>query len=70
MREFRLREEDDHIKLGQFMKAANLVSSGSEAKALILNGDVKVNGEVCLMRGKKLKSGDRVSFSGKEVVII
>ncbi len=59
---FRLRENEEFIKLGQLLKALNLVSSGVEGKNVILEGEVKVNGEVCLMRGKKLHKGDRVSF--------
>ena len=53
---------DDFIKLGQALKAAGLVESGVEAKIVIQNGEVKVNGEVCLMRGKKLHKGDKVEF--------
>ena len=69
MLKFRLKEDEDHIKLGQLLKAVNLVSSGSEAKIVIQNGDVSVNGETCIMRGKKIISGDRVSFNGEEVII-
>ncbi len=54
----------DFIKLQDAMKYANIVYSGGEAKQLILDGAVKVNGEVCLMRGKKLYPGDRFSFEG------
>ncbi len=67
--EFKIREGEDFIKLGQLLKAADLVSSGVDAKIVILNGEVSVNGEVCLMRGKKLHKGDVVSFKGKEVKI-
>ncbi len=52
-----------YIKLDQLMKHAGLVNSGSEAKWLILNGEVQVNGETCFMRGKKLKEGDEVFIS-------
>ncbi len=69
MKSFRLRENDEFIKLGQLLKAADLAYSGAEAKEVILEGDVFVNGEVCLMRGKKLVKGDKVSFRGEEVVI-
>ena len=66
---FTIKPTEDHIKLGQLLKAVDLVSSGSEAKAVILNGEVEVNGEVCLMRGKKIVSGDKVSFNGKIVEV-
>ena len=60
---------DDFIKLGQLMKACGFSYSGSEAKEEILAGNVKVNGEVCLMRGKKCIPGDIISFHGEEVRI-
>lgn len=61
---------DDYIKLGQALKAANLVSSGVEAKEVILDGLVLVNGEVCLQRGKKLVDGDLVTFQGEQIKIV
>lgn len=54
----------EFIKLQDAMKYANLVYSGGEAKQLILEEKVKVNGEVCTMRGKKLYPGDSFSFMG------
>lgn len=57
----------EYIKLESFLKLANLVSSGGEAKLLIQEGLVKVNGEICLMRGKKLREGDMVSYRGTEI---
>lgn len=63
----KLREE--FIKLGQALKAANLVSSGVEAKDVILEGMVKVNGVTEYQRGKKLRAGDIVSFKGEEIKI-
>lgn len=63
----KLREE--FIKLGQALKAAGLVESGVEAKEVIQDGLVKVNGEVDTRRGKKLYAGDVVSFDGVEVKI-
>jgi ribosome-associated protein len=53
------------IKLDQFMKLANLVSGGGEAKMLIQDGQVRVNQEICTQRGKKLYSGDRVQFKNE-----
>jgi len=60
---------DDFIKLGQLLKACDLVGSGAEAKEEILSGNVKVNGEVCTMRGKKCIPGDVISFHGEEVTV-
>ena len=54
----------EFIKLQDAMKYANIVYSGGEAKQLILEEQVKVNGEVCTMRGKKLYPGDSFSFMG------
>ena len=59
----------EFIKLDALLKFANLVSSVGESKILIADGQVKVNGEVCLMRGKKIRPGDTVSL-GKESIII
>lgn len=63
-----LREE--YIKLGQALKAAHLVSSGVEAKAIIQDGQVKVNGQIEVQRGKKLYDGDVVTFGGETVTIV
>lgn len=68
MEEIKLR--DEFIKLGQAIKAANLVESGAQAKEVIQEGYVRVNGEVCLQRGKKLVAGDVVSFEGNEIKIV
>ena len=54
----------------QALKAAGLVSSGVEAKIVIINGEVKVNGEVELQRGKKLRDGDVVGYNGEEIKIV
>ena len=59
----------EFIKLQDALKYANLVYSGGEAKQLILDGQVKVNGEVCEMRGKKLYPGDKFSFMGHVILI-
>ena len=59
----------EFIKLQDALKYANIVYSGGEAKQLILDGAVKVNGEVCLMRGKKLYPGDSFTFQGYCFVI-
>lgn len=61
---------EDYIKLGQALKAVNLVESGVEAKIVILEGKVKVNGQVELQRGKKLYEGDVVSYQGQTIEIV
>ena len=73
-----VKKKDDHaplaihtefIKLQDALKYANIVYSGGEAKQLILDGQVTVNGEVCTMRGKKLYPGDRFTFEGETYLI-
>ncbi len=59
----------EYIKLDALLKFAALVSSGGEAKSVVAEGLVKVNSEVCTMRGKKLRAGDTVEFGGRTVVI-
>ena len=61
---------EDYIKLGQTLKAAGLVESGVEAKIVIQDGEVMVNGETEFQRGKKLYDGDVVSFRGEEIKIV
>ena len=68
MESIKLRGE--YIKLGQALKAAGYVENGGAAKDVILDELVKVNGEVCTMRGKKLFSGDKVLFEGEEIEIL
>ncbi len=60
---------EDYIKLGQALKAAGLVGSGVEAKIVISEGLVKVNGKVEIQRGKKLVHGDVVSFENETIKI-
>ena len=59
----------EFIRLQDLMKLADLVSSGGEAKVLIQDGQVTVNGEVCLQRGKKLRPGDVVRFGGRTCTV-
>ena len=59
----------EFIKLQDALKFANVVYSGGEAKQLIIDGEVTVNGEVCIMRGKKLRPGDKFQFQGYKFVI-
>ena len=56
------------IKLDQFLKLCGAADTGGIAKQVILDGLVKVNGEVCLMRGKKLKGGETVEFDGQKYI--
>ena len=65
-----IKLRDEYIKLGQALKACNLVESGVDAKIAIQNGLVKVNGEVEVQRGKKLYDGDLVNFQGEEIKIV
>ena len=60
---------DEFIKLGQAMKLAGLVDSGLEAKLVIQNGEVKVNGSVETQRATKIVPGDTFSFQGKTVTV-
>ena len=60
---------DDFIKLGQAMKLAGMVGSGVDAKMMIQDGQVEVNGEVEYQRGKKLHEGDVITFNGESVQI-
>lgn len=59
----------EFIKLDALLKFTNMVSSGGEAKIRIAQGEVLVNGEPCLMRGKKLRAGDTVTLDGESVEI-
>ena len=59
----------EFIKLESAMKLANIFSTGGTAKLVIQDGLVTVNGEVCTMRGKKLRNGDKFSFMGNTIVI-
>ena len=59
----------EFIKLQDFLKFANAVESGGMAKNLILAEEVQVNGEVCTMRGKKLRDGDKFTFNGETYII-
>ena len=64
-----IKLKEDYIKLGQALKAAGLVDSGVEAKFVIQDGLVLVNGNVELQRGKKLIDGDIVEFDGNQIKI-
>lgn len=59
----------EYIKLDAFLKFAGAVETGGGAKLAIQNGEVKVNGQPCTMRGKKLRPGDRAELDGKVYVV-
>lgn len=65
-----LKIKEDFIKLDSALKFASLVPTGGIAKMIILDGMVKVNGEVCLQRGKKLFKGDKAEFEGQGFVVV
>ena len=70
MEEVSLREGEEFIKLGQLLKKANMMSSGVDAKMVILDGLVTVNGEVENRRGKKICPGDVVTYQGESVKVV
>lgn len=65
----KIKIDTEFIKLDQFLKWTGVAESGVDAKDMILNGEIKVNGEVETRRGKKLRSGDKVEAFGQEFVI-
>jgi ribosome-associated protein len=65
-----IREEEEFIKLGQALKKAGVVGSGVDAKMVILDGLVTVNGNTELQRGKKLHDGDVVTYNGDTICIV
>ena len=65
-----IKLREDYIKLGQALKAASLVENGVEAKIVIQDGLVKVNGEVDTRRGRKLYPQDVFEFEGQEVTVL
>ena len=68
MKEIRIKDES--IKLGQAMKLCGVVSSGVEAKIMIQQELVTVNGEICVSRGKKLYPGDQFQYQGDLYIIV
>ena len=65
-----IKIETEFIKLDSLLNFAALVGTGGEAKYVIAEGLVEVNGETCTMRGRKIRPGDRVSFGGNELEIV
>jgi len=70
MEKFTIKPDEDYIQLNDLMKVLNWVASGGEAKQLILNEQVEVNGNVEMRIRRKLHSGDKVTFEGKEVEVV
>lgn len=70
MEYLKLEIKEEFIRLDSAMKLASMVVTGGHAKIVIQNGEVKVNGSVCTMRGKKLYSGDTVEFSDNGFIIV
>lgn len=68
MKEIKIQTE--FIKLEQLLKFASLVQTGGEAKLLIAQGLVLVNGEICMQRGKKIRPGDKVTFDDKTYCVL
>ena len=69
MREEHIKINTEFIRLDALLKFAGLVETGGEAKLSIQNGEVTVNGEVCTMRGKKLRPGGRAELDGAALVV-
>lgn len=67
MREITITTE--FIKLQDLLKFSNLTGTGGEAKERVQAGEVQVNGEVCLQRGKKIRPGDEVCFAGERITV-
>lgn len=65
-----IKIDTEFIKLDSFLKFTGASTLGSEAKFYIKNGDVKVNGEVEIRRGRKLYQGDRIEFQEEEYIIV
>ena len=65
----RITINEEYIRLDNLMKFSGLCDTGGRAKYLIQNGEVKLNGEVCTRRGKKIRGGDRVEYQGRTVEV-
>lgn len=64
-----IKIKEEFIRLDSLLKLANLVATGGHAKIVIQNGEVKVNGEICTMRGKKIRKGDFCEFQGEKIEV-
>lgn len=70
MEKMEVKITTEFIKLDSLLKFSGLVDTGGLAKEIIQQGLVKVNGEVCTMRGKKIRSGDKIAVEGYEVTVL
>lgn len=66
----KIKIEEEFIRLDNLMKFSGLCATGGQAKYLIQNGEVKLNGEICTMRGKKIRNGDSVEYNGQTVEVM
>ena len=64
-----IKIDEEYIRLDNLMKFAGMCNSGGRAKFLIQGGEVKLNGEICTMRGKKIRPGDKVEYDGRTVEV-
>ena len=65
-----IKIEGEFIKLQDLLKCSGLCQTGGHAKIVIQNGEVKVNGEICTMRGKKMRTGDIAEYKSEQVEVI
>lgn len=65
----KIKIDEEYIRLDNLMKFAGMCNSGGRAKFLIRGGEVKLNGEICTMRGKKIRPGDKVEYDGRTVEV-
>lgn len=65
-----IKIDTEFIRLQDLLKYSGLTSTGGEAKIAVQNGEVLVNGEVCTMRGKKMRSGDKATYNNKTVEVL
>ncbi len=66
----KIKVEGEYIKLQDLLKYSGLCQTGGHAKVVIQNGEVKVNGEICTMRGKKMRTGDIAEYSDEQIEVI
>lgn len=64
-----IKINDEFIRLDNLLKFAGIAPTGGQAKYIIQNGEIKVNGEVCTMRGKKMRAGDVAQFEDRLVEV-
>ena len=70
MKTEKIKIDSEYIKLQDLLKLGGAVETGGQAKVVIQNGDVTVNGEICTMRGKKIRPGDVVNFNGTDIKVV